>query len=210
MSKPDPKQPSPIPSDVDDDEIEILEIVGIEDEPAGVVEEQPEEDSGDLILDFDDELDEAEDGDVKAERSRRVRLQADFENFQKRVERERESDQRQAAARVLGNLLPVLDNFERAIGSATPEESNSSFHRGVQLIFRQILDELRREGLEAVPTMGQPFDPQVHEAIALEEHTDLPHHTIMEELLRGYTLHGRLLRPASVKVSTQPGMDKDD
>ena len=108
-------------------------------------------------------------------------------------------------ARVVQNLLPVLDNFERAISSASPEEAASSLHQGVQLIFRQILDELRREGLEAVQTLGQPFDPTVHEAVATEHHPDLPHHTIMEELQRGYTLHQRLLRPALVKVSTDPG-----
>ena len=78
------------------------------------------------------------------------------------------------------------------------------------LYFRQILDELRREGLEAVQTLGQPFDPEIHEAVATEEHTELPHHTIMEELQRGYTLHQRLLRPALVKVSTHPGGSESD
>jgi len=196
----------------EDDEIEILEIVGL-DETAEVVFDDTGLEAGDdadVILDFD----ALDDGDseraIEAERARRVRLQADFENYKKRIQRETEADQRQASARVVQNLLPVLDNFERAISSATEEESAMSFHQGVQLIFREILDELRREGLKPIDTVGQPFDPALHEAVSTEEQPDLPHHTIMEELQRGYTLHERLLRPSLVKVSTQPGMEETD
>jgi len=194
----------------DDDEIEILEIIGLEE--SSVEEVLPEgdavaADASDLVLEFDE--DDADEDDVPTsaadERARRIRLQADFDNYKKRSEREREADQRQASVRVVQNLLPVLDNFERAIGSASAEESKSSFHKGVHLIFRHVLDELRREGLEAIDTVGQPFDPARHEAVATEEHGDLPHHTIMEEMQRGYMLHERLLRPALVKVSTRPG-----
>jgi len=194
----------------DDDDIEIVEIVGFDDSQAIEIEDETAEDrdgSSDLILDFDDRDPESEAGE---ERTRRVRLQADFENYKKRVEKDRENDQRQASARVVQNLLPVLDNFERAIASATGDDAGSSLHQGVQLIFRQILDELRREGLEAIDTVGEPFNPELHEAVATEEHNDLPHQTIMEELQRGYTLNARLLRPALVKVSTKPGMRDAD
>jgi len=182
MSTLDPEGQGTLPPD-DDDEIEIIEIVGLEDSPAIEIEAETggeAAESPDLILDFDDE--ESESGIARKERLRRVHLQADFENYKKRVERERESDQRQASARVVQNLLPVLDNFERAIASAS-DETGSSLHRGVQLIFRQLLDELRREGLEAIDTVGEPFDPQLHEAVATEQHTDL-------------------------KVSTRPGMEE--
>jgi molecular chaperone GrpE len=188
----------------DDDEIEIVEIVGLEESKAIDIETETDENDGsnDLILDFDDRgLDAA----VDEERIRRMRLQADFENYKKRVEKDRESDQLHAAARVVQNLLPVLDNFERAISSATGNDDDSSLHQGVQLIFRQLLDELRREGLVAIDTVGEPFNPEFHEAVATEEHSELPHQTIMEELQRGYTLNARLLRPALVKVSTRPG-----
>ena len=210
MSTLDPEGQGTLPPD-DDDEIEIIEIVGLEDSPAIEIEAETggeAAESPDLILDFDDE--ESESGIARKERLRRVHLQADFENYKKRVERERESDQRQASARVVQNLLPVLDNFERAIASATGDDAGSSLHQGVQLIFRQILDELRREGLEAIDTVGEPFNPELHEAVATEEHNDLPHQTIMEELQRGYTLNARLLRPALVKVSTKPGMRDAD
>jgi len=194
----------------DDDDIEIVEIVGFDDSQAIEIEDETAEDldgSSDLILDFDDHDPESEAGE---ERTRRVRLQADFENYKKRVEKDRETDQRQASARIVQNLLPVLDNFERAIASATGDDAGSSLHQGVQMIFRQILDELRREGLEAIDTVGEPFNPELHEAVATEEHKDIPHQTIMEELQRGYTLNARLLRPALVKVSTRPGMHDAD
>ena len=207
MSELDPEGQTTLQPD-DDDDIEIVEIVGLEDSRTIEIEDETGEDDGssDLILDFD----EKDPDEAGQERMRRVRLQADFENYKKRVEKERDADQRHASARVVQNLLPVLDNFERAIASATGDDAGSSFHRGVQLIFRQILDELRREGLEAIDTVGEPFDPELHEAVATEEHSDLPHQTIMEELQRGYTLYSRLLRPALVKVSTKPGMQEAD
>lgn len=193
----------------EDEDIEILEIVGLDEDTAAGFEshgDRAADDPAELILDFDAPDNGAAREAVDEERGRRLRLQADFENFKKRVEREREADQRQASARVVHNLLPVLDNFERAIASANAEQT-SSFHQGVQLIFRQILDELRREGLEAIGTVGQPFDPALHEAVSTEELVNLPHHTIIEEIQRGYTLNERLLRPSLVKVSTQPGME---
>jgi len=202
MSKLDADGRATLPPD-DDDDIEILEIVGLDDPQTIEIEAETGGDSADdLILDFDDtDLESA----VAEERQRRIRLQADFENYKKRIERDREADQRHASSRVVQNLLPVLDNFERAIASAAGDDAGSSLHQGVQLIFRQILDELRREGLEAIDTVGEPFDPELHEAVATEEHADLPHQTITEELQRGYTLNSRLLRPALVKVSTKPG-----
>jgi molecular chaperone GrpE len=102
-------------------------------------------------------------------------------------------------------LLPVLDNFERALSTARQAGVDGQLHDGVALIFRQLLDELRREGLEAVDTVGEPFDPAVHEAVATAEDTGLPPHTIVEELQRGYLLQGRLLRPALVRVALAPG-----
>lgn len=210
MSTLDPDGQASLQPD-DDDDIEIVEIVGFDDSQTIEIEGETGGDpagSTDLILDFDGK--DPESREAANERSRRVRLQADFENYKKRVEKEREADQRHASARVVQNLLPVLDNFERAIASAASDEAGSSLHRGVQLIFRQILDELRREGLEAIDAVGEQFDPELHEAVTTEEHTDLPHQTIMEELQRGYTLHSRLLRPALVKVSTKPGMQEAD
>ena len=220
MSKFDPKAPPVAMGTTDDDDIEILEIVGLDESPNAPFSDEREtdaEEAHDIVLDFEDadeaavaaagsalagDADQADD-----ERARRVRLQADFENFKKRVEREREADQRQASARLVDRLLPVLDNFERAISAGVEGQEGDNFHQGVQLIFRQFLDELRREGLEAVDTVGESFDPNHHEAVATEESLDWPHNTVLEELQRGYTLHGRLLRPALVRVSVRPGQE---
>ena len=120
-----------------------------------------------------------------------------------------DDDRENPLAGVVGRS-PQAQALRSAIASAAADEGGSSLHQGVQLIFRQILDELRREGLEAIDTVGEPFDPKLHEAVATEEHIDLPHQTIMEELQRGYTLNERLLRPALVKVSTQPGVEETD
>jgi molecular chaperone GrpE len=196
----------------DDDEIEILEVVGLEeDSPAArpVPDEEPEE----ILLSFD----EGQAGDPVApaagiatgdaetvEREQYLRLQADFDNFKRRVEREREENERYAAAGVVGRLLPILDNFERAVSASPGDDENGTFRDGVVLIFRQLLDELRREGLESIDTIGQPFDPHLHEAVATDHESGLPSHTVVEELRRGYILRGRVLRPALVKVAMGP------
>jgi len=97
----------------------------------------------------------------------------------------------------------VLDNFERALGGSTGTPG-ASFREGMALVFRQLLEELRKEGLTAVDSVGEPFDPAVHEAVATEQAPELPPHTVVEELQRGYLLHDRLLRPALVKVTLDP------
>jgi len=202
-----------------DDEIEIVEIVGLDedspaarpirDEPVDVVAD--DERGAEIVVDLDDELNEAPELVVGAtappvisEREQLMRLRADFENFKNRVDRTREANERQAAAQLVSRLLPVLDNFERALSAARQVERESTFQDGIGLIFRQLLDELRKEGLVSVDTVGEPFDPEVHEAVATTDVSGLPANTVVEELQRGYLLHSRLLRPALVKVSVDP------
>jgi len=214
-----------------DDEIEIVEIVGLdEDSPAArPIRDEPvdvaadDECGAEIVVDLDDELNETPELVVGAtappvisEREQLMRLRADFENFKNRVDRTREANERQAAAQLVSRLLPVLDNFERALSAARQAERESTFQDGIGLIFRQLLDELRKEGLVSVDTVGEPFDPEVHEAVATTDVSGLPANTVVEELQRGYLLHGRLLRPALVKVSVDPpssaggaGVDED-
>jgi molecular chaperone GrpE len=192
---------------VDDDEIEIIEIVGL-DEDRDDAPALPEEEVPDVVLDFDEPDGTDASGDVSqavaVEREHFLRLQADFENFKRRVERERRETERRASSVVMERLLPILDNFERAISSPPDEGGNGAFRDGVVLIFRQLLEELRREGLTPIDTIGQPFDPQIHEAVATDHESGLPSHTVVEELRRGYLLRGRVLRPALVKVALDP------
>ncbi|HWC13511.1 MAG TPA: nucleotide exchange factor GrpE [Actinomycetota bacterium] len=121
------------------------------------------------------------------------RLQADFDNYRKRMMRDQASVGERAAARVIENLLPVLDNFERAIAHGEGGE-------GVQLVFKDLKAALEREGLEEVPGEGVEFDPNVHEAIESREVEGLEQPTVIEVYRRGYMHKGQLLRAAMVVV----------
>jgi molecular chaperone GrpE len=131
-------------------------------------------------------------------RDRHLRLRADLDNFRKRVEREREEARRYALAEPMRELLPVLDNLERA---ASAQGQLEDLRRGVEMINRQLADVLERFGLAEVPALGESFDPQVHEAVAREESPAVTRPTVVAELQRGYWLHDRLLRPAMVRVA---------
>lgn len=132
---------------------------------------------------------------------RLLRLQADFDNYRKRTRREMEDLTLRANARLIESLLPVLDNLERALNIASATEQGA-LATGVEMTLRQLQEILTREGLTPVAAAGQPFNPEVHEAVAREE-TDAADkiNLVVEEFRRGYTLHGRLLRPAMVKVA---------
>lgn len=206
----------------DDDEIEILEVIGLDEDgaPVAPVEEAaPPSEPDEYVVDLDEEADEvassggvavaATDDATGVQRDQLLRLQADFDNYKKRVEREREANRRIANLDLISRLLDVLDNFERAVAAARESEADQTFRDGVILIFRQLLDELRKEGLTSIDSIGEPFDPTRHDAVQTDPNSDLPHHTVVEELQRGYLLHDRLLRPSLVKVSTRAADDGD-
>lgn len=134
-------------------------------------------------------------------RDRSVRTLADFDNYRKRSERERQDIRRYAVVEPLRELLGVMDNLELALSAGG---SADDLKRGVEMIHRQMGDLLRRLGAKEVPAVGQPFDPAVHEAVAREEDPAVKTATVKEELRRGYTIHDRLLRPSMVKVA-MPG-----
>lgn len=138
-------------------------------------------------------------------RDAQLRKLAEFENFRKRTEREKADYFRFALADFVRDLLPVLDNFERALGH-TPAEADDEYRLGVELIYRQLAESLKKRGLREVPTDGL-FDPNVHEAVARTESADIEPNTILEVLQKGYYLNDRLLRPAFVKVAV-PGTGK--
>lgn len=135
--------------------------------------------------------------------NRLVRLQADFDNFRKRVQREREEFFKYAAAPLCEVLLPVLDNFQLAL--AAKNEDPVKVVAGVEMIYRQLEEILQKEGLTPVAAVGEAFDPNRHEAVMREETEAYPDNTVIEELRRGYYLKDRLIRPAMVKVAVKPG-----
>jgi molecular chaperone GrpE len=166
------------------------------------------EDTGDSVADIEQEMEAAAQEAAAATpaaalqnedfRDRYVRTLADFENFRKRGEREKADFQRYALGSVIRDLLPVLDNFDRALEHA---EEGDEFHKGVALIYKQLFDVLQRHGLKPITESGVRFDPNFHEAVIREEDPSVPSHIVTAVLQKGYFLHDRLLRPAMVKVA---------
>ena len=135
---------------------------------------------------------------------RYLRTLADFENFRRRTGREREEWRRQAQEDVLREILPVLDNFDRALAAPPAGDADRGFRTGVELIHRNFLAALERVGVRPFVAVGQPFDPTRHEAVARAERSDVEDQTVVSEALRGYLFHDRVLRPAQVVVAVHP------
>ena len=131
-------------------------------------------------------------------KDRYMRTLADFENYRKRADREKTEFFKYALGEVLKDLIPVLDNFDRALEHAG---EGDDFHKGVALIYKQMWDVLQRHGVRPIEQAGVPFDPKIHEAVIREENPSVPSQTVVAVLQKGYFLHDRLLRPAMVKVA---------
>jgi molecular chaperone GrpE len=149
---------------------------------------------------------------VEAERDdlldRLARRQADFDNYRKRMERERGETYNRVVGEVVGHLLPVMDNLRRALDAEASLQAGESeefrhFLNGVELILRQLNGVLADLGVQPVASVGQRFDPHIHEAVATEQTNDYEPDTVMQEIVRGYRLGEKLLRPAMVKVATR-------
>lgn len=129
------------------------------------------------------------------------RLKAEFENYRRRVEREKAEWSTLALEGFMGELLDVVDNLNRARIVAGETNSVESYKEGVEMVFGRLLEILRQRGLEQIPTVGERFDPHLHEAILQEEREDVAPDTILEEITPGYSLKGRVLRAPRVKVA---------
>ncbi|KAG4176157.1 hypothetical protein ERO13_A11G224204v2 [Gossypium hirsutum] len=148
---------------------------------------------------------------LSTEKDRVLRIGADFDNFRKRTERERLSLVANAQGEVLENLLPVLDNFERAKAQIKVKtEGEEKINNSYQSIYKQFMEILGSLGVEPVDTVGNPFDPMLHEAIMQEDSTEFEEGIILQEFQKGFKLGDRLLRPAMVKVSAGPGPSKPE
>lgn len=139
-------------------------------------------------------------------KDRLLRMTAEFDNYRKRVDRERRELSEAASADLIRDLLPIIDDLERAMAAsrldaATQNPALASLLKGVELTHRQLLDQLRRRGVEPIEAVGQMFDPQIHESVAAEPAAGKPDGEILEEFRRGYRVAGRLLRASMVKVA---------
>ena len=142
--------------------------------------------------------------------SQYMRIAADFDNFRKRQSRDQDDIRQQLVCSTLSEILPVVDNFERARQQLNPEgEEAQALHRSYQGLYKQLVDVLKQQGVARMEVVGQLFDPTLHEAVLREESTEQPEDVVIEELQRGYHLNGKVLRHALVKVSMGPGPSAD-
>lgn len=138
-------------------------------------------------------------------KSQYLRMAADFENLQKRTVKEKEELEYQVKRKTINELLAVVDNFERARSQIKPSnDGEMAIHKAYQGVYKNFVDGLKRLGVSAMRPEGEPFDPNMHEAMFQEETTEYPEGTVMEQLVRGYLLGDRILRHAMVKVATAP------
>lgn len=136
---------------------------------------------------------------VEKHREQTQRLQAEFENFRRRTRRDMEEIRKTAGSATIKNLLPVVDNFARAL--QTPAASLESFTEGIRMIHGLFMNLLRESGLERIEALGQTFDPNFHEAVSVDSSGEQPENQVVEILQDGYLLQGKLIRPAMVRVA---------
>lgn len=130
-----------------------------------------------------------------------LRVQADFENYKRRARTEVETVQKYRSQHVVSDLLPALDNFERALGIDPDNEQTKSLLEGMQMVYRQLVEALKNEGVEPIEAVGKEFDPNLHQAVMQVEDENYDSNIVIEELQKGYKLKDRVIRPSMVKVN---------
>jgi len=141
--------------------------------------------------------------DLEELRQTLLRRQADFDNYRKRVEKERFEDSKRATARVIEGLIPIIDGFEHAL-AAHREAEYDNYRKGFELIYKQFLENVNKLGAERIEPLGKSFDPHLHQAVDRAETKDHEDGTILQVFQPGYVFHGRVLRPAMVRVAVHP------
>ncbi len=207
------------------EEVEVLEQVPVDEQSPLDVETATAESTtlGDVVLDLDDtEMAEVpsdyasalaqRDSEIQAlklqledRNGQFARMAADFDNFRKRIQREREEQEQKIKCDTILELLPVVDNFERARSQIQPKtDGENTIHKSYQSVYRQLVECLKKVGVAPMRAEGKEFDPTMHEAVMREPTDKFPEGTVIEELQRGYLLGDRILRHALVKVAAAP------
>ncbi|RLQ23629.1 nucleotide exchange factor GrpE [Seongchinamella sediminis] len=198
MAEQDPKQPEIEPREAETEspeaQVETAEEAGVAD-AAEAAPESAEEPS------LEEEVSRLQD-DLAAARDAALRAQADAQNVKRRAEQDVEKARKFALERFAGELLPVVDNLERALESAAgDDEAIKPIAEGVELTLKSFLDALGKQNIEMVDPAGEPFDPNLHQAMSMVENSEVEPNTVIAVMQKGYTLNGRLIRPAMVMVS---------
>ncbi|WP_255821898.1 nucleotide exchange factor GrpE [Domibacillus sp. PGB-M46] len=195
----------------------MLEVISVAEEQKPLTEEKPAdeavsstEEQGTVEVEVDQttieeveeeskeeqlqkQLDEAED--------RYLRLRADFDNFRRRANLDREAQEKYRAQKLVTELLPVLDNFERALQITPEHEETKSVLQGMEMVYKTFVTALESEGVKPIETVGKPFDPNVHQAVMTDSDESAEPNSVLAELQKGYTLKDRVIRPSMVKVN---------
>nr|WP_249745424.1 nucleotide exchange factor GrpE [Mesobacillus boroniphilus] len=179
-------------------EEETVEEVFAENEASDKTEEMPaqEEEQDPMerkVAELEGKLEEAE--------NRYLRLQADFDNFRRRSRIELEASAKYRAQSIITDLLPAIDNFERALKMDVDNEQAKSLKQGVEMVYRSLLDALKNEGVEVIEAVGKEFDPHLHQAVMQAEDENFGPNIVVEEFQKGYILKDRIIRPTMVKVN---------
>lgn len=167
--------------------------------------EQSPENSGDSDLDVERLLEKLAEAELAAERAKDdlLRVQAEMQNLRRRTEQDVEKAHKYGQEKFSIELLSVLDNLERALAAASDHEDETvkAIYEGVDLTLKSFVDCFNKFSIEAVDPMGEPFDPELHQAMSIQENPDVEPNTVIAVMQKGYTLHGRVIRPAMVMVS---------
>ena len=147
---------------------------------------------------------EQKNSEIKAAQDKQLRAYAEMDNYKKRMARDQMEQLRYANEKLLKELLPVLDNLERALSHIKDSPERSPWMEGVELTYRQCLDVLKKFGVTPVASLGEPFDPSRHQAVTYLDTNALPENHVAEELQKGYLYHERVLRPSMVAVARKP------
>ncbi len=174
----------------DNNEQEVVEEVFAE-EPQ--VEEATEEHESDELSQLQEKLNESE--------NRYLRLRADFDNYRRRVNVENEAKEKYRAQGLITELLPALDNFERALNIEAENDQTKTLLQGMEMVHRSITEALKKEGVEAIEAVGQQFDPHLHQAVMQTEDENFESNVVVEEFQKGFKLKDRVIRPSMVKVN---------
>jgi len=135
------------------------------------------------------------------EENRHLRLRADFDNMRRRNQLDREAAEKYRAQSLLSDLLPVLDNFERALQVEATSEEAASIVKGIEMVYRSLIEAIEKEGLQVIKAEGEPFDPNIHQAVMQEQDSEKETGVVLRELQKGYILKDRVLRPSMVSVN---------
>ena len=191
MKKKDEEKLEEMKEEIDDAEVSKPE------EEESQTEAPQDEQAGPSLEELQQQIEKLE-AQVKEKEDRALRLQADFDNFRRRTRQEKEELSAVVTQTILTDLLPLLDNFERAMAVETTDTEN--FQNGVEMIYKQLKETMEKNGLEAIETAGAKFDPNFHQAVMRVQNADLEDDTNAAELQKGYMVKGRVIRPSMVQV----------